>query len=126
MAEMETQGGAGDDAGALALSVARALLDMKAEDVRVLDVRGLTSVTDFMVVATGSGERHVRAMSDTVRSVLRECGREILGSEGSKESGWFVIDAADVVTHVFSRSMRKYYDLDGLWADAAEVEAAAG
>ena len=112
-----------DDAGALAISVAEALLDMKAEHVRVLDVRGLTSVTDFMVIATGSGDRHVSAMSDAVRGALRERGREILGSEGSKDSGWMVIDAADVVTHVFSRSMRRYYDLDGLWADAAEIEA---
>ncbi len=85
-------------------------------------MRELTSITDFMVLATGSGERHVRAMSDTVRGALREHGREILGSEGSKDSGWMVIDAADVVTHVFSRSMRKYYDLDSLWADAAEIE----
>ncbi|MHC4253201.1 MAG: ribosome silencing factor [Planctomycetota bacterium] len=122
MADNETHGDADDDAGALAVSVAEALLDMKAENARVLDVRGLTSVMDFMVLATGSGDRHVRAMSDTVRGTLREHGREILGSEGSKDSGWIVIDAADVVTHVFSRSMRRYYDLDGLWADAAEIE----
>ncbi len=121
MAQKETHEGAGDDAGALAIAVAEALLDMKAEHVRILAVRELTSVTDFMVLATGSGDRHVRAMSDTVRGVLREHGREILGSEGSKDSGWMVIDAADVVTHVLSRSMRKYYDLDGMWADAAEV-----
>ena len=122
MAENETQGDASDDAGVLAVSVAEALLDVKAEDVRVLDVRGLTSVTDFMVLATGSGDRHVRAMSDTVRGALREHGRDILGSEGSKDSGWMVVDAVDVVTHVFSRPMRRYYDLDGLWADAAEIE----
>jgi len=124
MLEKDTKEGAGDDAGALAVSVAESLLDMKAENVKVLDVRGLTSVTDFMVVASGSGDRHVRAMSDTVRGVLRELGREILGSEGSKDCGWMVIDAADVVAHVFSRPMRRFYDLDGLWADASEIEVA--
>jgi len=124
MAEMESQAGAGDDAGALAVSVAESLLDMKAENVKVLDVRGLTSVTDFMVVASGSGDRHVRALSDEARGCLREHGREILGSEGSKDSGWMVVDAADVVTHVFSRPMRRFYDLDGLWADASEIEVA--
>ena len=124
MAEKHSQEGAGDDAGALAVSVAESLLDMKAENVRVLDVRGLTSVTDFMVVASGSGDRHVRALSDEARVRLREHGREILGSEGSKDSGWMVIDAADVVTHVFSRPMRRFYDLDGLWADASEIEVA--
>jgi ribosome-associated protein len=121
MTEKDTHGGAGDDAGALAIAVAEALLDMKSEHVRVLAVRELTSITDFMVIATGSGDRHVRAMSDTVRGALRERGREILGSEGSKDSGWIVVDAADVVVHLFSRSLRKYYDLDGMWADAAEV-----
>jgi ribosome-associated protein len=122
MTDKVTQGGAGDDAGALAVIVAQALLDMKAEHVRVLGVREISSIADFMVLATGSGDRHVRAMSDTVRLALREHGREILGSEGSKDSGWMVIDAADVVTHVFSRTMRRYYDLDGLWADAVEME----
>ena len=97
MVEKETHEGAGDDAGALAIVVAESLLDMKADHVRVLAVRELTSITDFMVIATGSGERHVRAMSDTLRGVLREQGREILGSEGSKDSGWIVVDAAPLV-----------------------------
>ena len=127
MSAQSDVGGAGDEtasdeAGAIAAQVARALADVKAEDVRVLDVRGLTDVTDFMVIATGSAERHSRALSDSARSALREGGRKVLGSEGGKDSGWIVVDAGDVVVHLFSRSLRKYYDLDGLWADAAEVD----
>jgi ribosome-associated protein len=111
-----------DDAREVAVSLSRTLVELKGENVRALDVRGLTDVTDFMVVATGSSERHVRALSDALREALREAGRRIIGSEGSKDSGWIVVDAGDVVAHVFSRSLRRYYDLDGLWADAAEVE----
>ena len=127
MSAQSDVGGAGDEtasdeAGAIAAQVARALADVKAEDVRVLDVRGLTDVTDFMVIATGSAERHIRALSDSARSALREGGRKVLGSEGGKDSGWIVVDAGDVVVHLFSRSLRRYYDLDGLWADAAEVD----
>ena len=106
----------------LALSLAGALDDAKGEEVRALDVRGLTDVMDFMVLATASSERHARALADAARGFLRDHGRRILGSEGGRDSGWVVVDAGDVVVHVFSRSLRRYYDLDGLWADAAEID----
>ena len=89
---------------------------------RILDVRGLTDVTDFMVLATGTSERHLKAMAAAVEAVAREEGRTLLGVEGAGPSGWIVVDAADVVAHLFSRSLRSYYDLDGLWADAASVD----
>ena len=105
-----------------AVTLARAAGDLKAEAVRILDVRGLTDVTDFMVLATGTGERHLGAMSDAVKAAVRAEGRERLGSEGSEGSGWIVVDVGDVVAHLFSEARRAYYDLDGLWGDAKVLE----
>ena len=117
--------GAFAPAAELARALARELVDVKADAVRILDVRGLTDVTDFMVLATGMSDRHLGAMSDAVRVAVRAEGRKLLGSEGSEGSGWIVVDAGDVVAHVFSAALRAYYDLDGLWADAKVLEACA-
>ena len=102
----------------LAVALARAAGGLKAEAVRILDVRGLTDVTDFMVLATGTGERHLRALSDALEATVREESRTRLGTEGSEGSGWIVVDVGDVVAHLFSGDRRVYYDLDGLWGDA--------
>ena len=102
----------------LAEVLARAAGDIKAEGVKILDVRGLTDVTDFMVLATGTGERHLRAISEAVEAAVRTEGRRLVGTEGSEGSGWIVVDVGDVVAHLFSGAKRAYYDLEGLWADA--------
>ncbi len=107
---------------AFAEAVARALADLKAEAVAVLDVRGLTDVTDFMVLATAMRDRHLGALADVVESTVRDLKRTRLGTEGSPDSGWMLVDTGDVVAHVFSASSRQYYDLDRLWGDAKIVE----
>jgi len=110
--------GIGAEGPELAAVLARAADGLKAEAVTILDVRGLTDVTDFMVLATGTGDRHLRAISDALEAAVRDENRKRLGTEGSEGSGWIVVDVGDVVAHLFSGDRRVYYDLDGLWGDA--------
>lgn len=98
------------------------MLELKALDVKILDVRSLTDVTDYMILATGESHRHLKAMATAADELLKRLGRTPIGREGDERSGWMVVDAGDAVIHVFSRALRKFYDLDGLWADAPLVE----
>jgi ribosome-associated protein len=117
------QANGGDAPGReLAFALSRALDEVKAEDLKMLDVHGLTDVTDFMVLATSTGERHLKALAGAAREAVRSAGRSLLGTEGEEASGWIVVDAGEVVAHLFTRRLRAYYDLDGLWADARPVE----
>ena len=97
--------------------------DKKAEDVLVLDVRGLSSITDFFVIATGSSEPHVRAIWTEVHDRLAAEHRvKAHKPEGAQHNRWVVIDYFDVIVHVMDRGIREKYDLEGLWNDAAVVE----
>jgi len=101
-----------------ALDIARAGLDKKAEDVIVLDVRGLTSYADYFVVMTADSDRQAGAIADAVDEKLKERGATKVGVEGYESGRWILIDYGDVVAHVFNRESRGFYDLEGLWADA--------
>jgi ribosome-associated protein len=111
-----------DDGSAFACLIAGALIDVKAEDVVVVDVRGLTDVADLLVIATSLGDRQLGAMADAAEDAIKGVGRTLIGIGGESGSGWMVVDTGDVVTHLLTRAMREYYDLDGLWADATRVE----
>jgi ribosome-associated protein len=101
-----------------ALDIAQAGLDKKAEDVVVLDVRGLTSYADYFVLMTADSERQAGAIADAVDARLKERGATKVGVEGYETGRWILIDYGDVVAHVFNRESRGFYDLEGLWADA--------
>ena len=101
-----------------AMAVAEAGLDKKAEDVLVLDVRGLTSYADYFVVMTADSDRQASAIADAVDDRMRQLGSTRVGSEGYESGRWILIDYGDVVAHVMSREARGFYDLEGLWADA--------
>jgi ribosome-associated protein len=101
-----------------ALDAARAGLDKKAEDVLVLDVRGLTSYADYFVLMTADSDRQAGAIADHVDQKLKEQGAAKVGVEGYESGRWILIDYGDVVAHVFGREARSFYDLEGLWADA--------
>lgn len=95
--------------------------DMKAQDVSVLDVSQLTDVTDYMVIASGSSNRHVRSMAGELRDRLREReGLRPLGVEGEEQGEWVLIDLGDVVVHIMRPQTREYYDLERLWSKEVE------
>ena len=101
-----------------ALEVARAGLDKKAEDVLVIDVRGLSSYADYFVLMTADSDRQAGAIADAVDEKLKAQGASKVGVEGYESGRWILLDYGDVVAHVFNREARGFYDLEGLWADA--------
>ena len=106
-----------------ALLCAAQVLEKKAFQVRVLDVRKISSLTDFIVLASGGSDRQVQAAADTVHQHLKhEHGVRPLGVEGMNEGRWVLVDYGDVMVHVFQEPVRQFYDLDGLWRDAVEVQ----
>ncbi|MBL9214686.1 MAG: ribosome silencing factor [Opitutaceae bacterium] len=101
--------------------IVRALEAKKAEDLRVLDVSKLSSITDYLVLATGTSEPHLRALRIELERVLDDEKAMILGVDTSKESGWTVVDAFELMVHLFSPENRNKYRIETLWKDAAEV-----
>jgi ribosome-associated protein len=104
--------------------ILRALEDAKGQDIKVLDVRGVTDFTDYMIIASGTSSRHVQTLADKVRTHLRERGVRPVGSEGEKTGDWVLIDFGDVVVHVMRPQVRDFYNLEKLWGDGARGEAA--
>jgi len=88
---------------------------VKATDITVLDVRGLSSVTDFMIVATGRSKRHARALGENVALAAKRAGYPPLGVEGEQSGEWILIDLFDVVVHVMISEARELYQLEKLW-----------
>lgn len=102
--------------------VLKALDDMKAQDVVVLDVRGKTSITDIMIVASGTSDRHVKSIAQTVAFQAKQAGEAPLGSEGTEEGEWALVDLNGVVVHVMLPKVRDFYHLERLWSmDQAAV-----
>lgn len=99
--------------------VVNALEDVKAKDIVVLDVREKTSVTDFMVIASGTSTRHLKSLADNVVTEAKTNGIRPLGSEGGGQaSDWILVDLGDVVVHVMMPSSRQMYDLERFWQDS--------
>lgn len=107
----------------LAQLAVTALEDMKAQDITVIDVRGKTSVTDFMVIASGSSSRHVKSLAETVLEKVKAQGVRPLGSEGLDGGEWALLDLGDVVVHVMQVATRQFYDLERLWQGAEQSRA---
>ena len=99
----------------------RALDSKKAGDLRVLDVRGYSFITDYLVIATATSEPHVRALRIELEKALDLARTRIVGFETARESGWAVMDAFDVMVHIFSPERRARYSLETLWRDGREV-----
>ena len=105
-----------------AIDAARMLADTRCHNVAVLDVSGVSPVTDFFVLATGTSPRQMKSASDAVEEMGEPLGFRALSRVGDDSGNWILLDCVDVVVHVFSQEARSYYDLDGLWGDAKRVK----
>jgi ribosome silencing factor RsfS/YbeB/iojap len=104
---------------ALAQVVLAALEDMKAVNVKAMDVRGITDITDMMVVASGTSDRHVKSIADRVVQRCKEAGFRPYGIEGERDGEWVLLDLNDVVLHVMLPRVREFYALEKLWEKGA-------
>ena len=105
----------------LAQRAAALCLDLKANDVVVLDVRGVTDMTDFFVIASGTSDTHVRSVAEHVLEELRREGTRAHHVEGVQQGRWVLLDYVDMVVHIFHPTLREFYQLERLWSDAAVV-----
>ena len=101
--------------------VVDALDDLKAVDTKIVDVRGLSSVMDFLVVASGNSSRHVKSLADHVVVKAKEAGCPPIGVEGENDADWVLVDLGDVVVHVMQPAARSFYDLERLWSGEPET-----
>jgi ribosome-associated protein len=96
--------------------IINALENVKAKDIVKLDVRELTTVTDYMIVASGTSNRHVRALAEAVADASREAGQRPAGIEGEEGSEWVLVDLQDTLVHVMLPRVREFYNLEKLWS----------
>lgn len=98
-----------------------AIADVKGQDTKVLDVRGVTDFTDYMIIVSGTSSRHVQTVADKVRVHMRERGVRPVGSEGEATGDWVLIDFGDVVVHIMRPQVRDFYNLEKLWGEGART-----
>ena len=106
---------------ALAQRAAQVAIDNKAQDVVLLDLRGVTDMTDFFLIASGTSDTHVRSVGEHVMAELKKDGSPAHHVEGLEKGRWVLLDFVDFVVHVFHPTLRNFYQLERLWADAEEV-----
>jgi ribosome-associated protein len=102
--------------------VVGALEDLKGHDIVALDVSSATDITDYMVIASGTSNRHVKALVDQVMESSRAHGHTVLGVEGLGSNEWVLLDLGDVVVHVMQKDTRDFYDLERLWSTIGDRE----
>ncbi len=92
------------------------LEEMKAQDIQILDVRGKTSITDIMIFASGTSDRHVKSLAESVAFQAKQAGEPPIGLEGTTEGEWALVDLNGVVVHVMQPKVRDFYQLERLWS----------
>lgn len=102
--------------------IAQAAIDRRAEDLLIMDMRGLMTICDFFVVCSGRSRLHVEAIAEEVEEQMREVGVKPWHREGIPDSSWVIADYGDVVLHVFEPEARAFYNLEGLWGDALRLD----
>jgi len=107
-----------------ALKCAELAFEKKAFDIRVRDISRISSIADYMVIISGASDKQNQAIADNIRTGLKKFGK-VQNIEGATDGKWIVMDYGDVLVHVFHDQLRRYYDLDGLWGMAPELELSA-
>ena len=105
-----------------ALLVADLALAKKAEDIVILDMRKISNITDFFIIATATSGRQAKTIADDIEQGLLNAEEVVSAVEGYQDSSWVIIDAYDVVAHIFNREIREFYNLEGLWGDAPRIK----
>ena len=113
------------DSAALVDRIVHWLDDAKAEDVAVIDLKGKTSIGDFMVIATGRSDRHVNAVAEQILQALKDEGHERVRVEGQPQCDWVLIDIGDIIVHVFRPEVREFYNLEKMWSAERPSDAVA-
>jgi ribosome-associated protein len=104
-----------------AIEAARLLADRHCEDVRLLDVRGLSQVCDYVLIGSGTSDRQMKSLADELEDLGRDRGQPLFRADSDAAVTWVVVDFIELVTHLFEPGQRAYYDLEGLWSDAQVV-----
>ena len=110
------------DGKAKALLCAQRALGHKAQDLVLLDVRGISSFADYFLICSGRSSRQVQGIADRLEETLRDLGIRPLGVEGRREGHWVLMDYGDVIVHIFYESTRNVFDLESLWSEARQVD----
>lgn len=108
------------DLEAMKLAVVDAIEDIKGFDISVMDVRKLTSMTNYMIVASANSSRQAKSIADNVREKLKEKGFAIRGTEGEKDGEWVLVDLDDIIVHIMIPATRAYYNLEQLWSETED------
>ena len=111
-----------DEATSAPLIAVHAAEAKKAVEPRVLDLRGVSTFTDFFVICSGTNARQIQAIADEVQIHLKQAGRRPIGLEGYDTAEWVLVDYGDFIVHIFSEKARGFYDLERLWRQAREVD----
>jgi len=105
-----------------AIVAVKALDEKKAVNLMMLEVKGITTLAEYMIIATGTSDTHLRALCDEVEKKMEEAGEKVWHREGYRGDTWIVMDFCGVIVHVFTQEQRKFYDLERLWGDAPIVD----
>ncbi|MCM1272516.1 MAG: ribosome silencing factor [Clostridium sp.] len=102
--------------------VADALQDKKGNDIKIIDIREISSMGDYFIIADGLNRNQVQAMCDAVEEVLSAAGAKLKNREGYANGGWILLDYYDIIVHIFSEEERNFYDLEHIWRDGIQVQ----
>ncbi len=102
--------------------IVEAAQERKVDDMVGLDVREISSFADTFIIATGTSDRHVRSVADSIEAALKAHGEPPMGIEGYDEGRWVLVDCGDTIVHIFQQEIRDHYDLERLWSDAPALE----
>jgi ribosome-associated protein len=117
----EARGASTMDPAAAAQLAAEAALSRKALDVRVLDLRGIASFTDYFVICSGTSDTHIEGVTSAIIETMEEANQRLWHREGDRRADWILLDYVDVVVHIFTKTAREFYELERLWSEAVPV-----